>query len=71
MPFLTITIQDPVLGLRTFPARVPIYTSVSFSNDGKWLIVGTSGDVHYVVDSFSGTVVARLEGEPRPPHPRK
>lgn len=65
-PFLCVHIDDPVLRKRTYPPRTPIYTSVSFSNDGKWLLVGTSGDVHYVLDSFEGTVVARLECEPAP-----
>lgn len=65
-PFLCVHIDDPVLCKRTYPPRTPIYTSVSFSNDGKWLLVGTSGDVHYVLDSFEGTVVARLECEPAP-----
>ncbi|BGO96079.1 hypothetical protein NBRC10512_007189 [Rhodotorula toruloides] len=63
-PFLCVHIDDPVLRKRTYPPRTPIYTSVSFSNDGKWLLVGTSGDVHYVLDSFEGTVVARLECPP-------
>jgi COMPASS component SWD2 len=60
-PFLNVQIEDPVLAKRTFPPRVPVYTSLAFSNDGKWLLVGTSGDVHYVVDAFEGGVVARLE----------
>ncbi|GAA5884269.1 hypothetical protein JCM6882_002203 [Rhodosporidiobolus microsporus] len=63
-PFLTVHIDDPVLRERTYPPRTPIYTSCSFSNDGKWLLVGTSGDVHYVLDSFEGNVVARLECPP-------
>lgn len=62
MPFLSVQIDDPILSQRTFPPRVPVYTSLSFSNDGKWVLVGTSGDVHYVVDAFEGGVVARLEG---------
>lgn len=68
-PFLTTHIEDPVLSVRTFPARIPVYTSASFSNDGKWLLVGTSGDVHYVLDSFDGTVMARLERASRLPLP--
>ncbi|GAA5983746.1 hypothetical protein JCM11641_001742 [Rhodosporidiobolus odoratus] len=60
-PFLCVHIDDPILRDRTYPPRTPIYTSCQFSNDGKWLLVGTSGDVHYVLDSFEGNVVARLE----------
>jgi COMPASS component SWD2 len=60
-PFLCVHIDDPVLRERSYPPRTPIYTSCEFSNDGKWLLVGTSGDTHYVLDSFEGGVVARLE----------
>ncbi|GAA5954082.1 hypothetical protein JCM8115_003306 [Rhodotorula mucilaginosa] len=63
-PFLCVHIDDPVLPLRAFPPRTPVMTSLSFSNDGKWLLVGTSGDVHYVLDSFDGGVLARLEMPP-------
>ncbi|GAA5869258.1 hypothetical protein JCM8547_005179 [Rhodosporidiobolus lusitaniae] len=81
-PFLCKHIDDPVLRERTYPPRTPIYTSCAFSNDGKLLLVGTSGDVHYVLDAFEGTVVARLElpqgpqsatgleRSPQPPHER-
>jgi COMPASS component SWD2 len=62
-PFLNIQINDPVLSDRAYPPRVPILTSLAFSNDGKWILVGTGGDVHYVVDSFDGHIVARLESE--------
>ena len=60
-PFLTVHIDDPILRERTFPPRTPIYTSISYSNDTKWLLVGTSGDTHYVLDAYDGNVVARLE----------
>ncbi|GAA5876251.1 hypothetical protein JCM3774_002337 [Rhodotorula dairenensis] len=63
-PFLCVHIEDPVLSHRVFPPRTPVMTSLSFSNDGKWLLVGTSGDVHYVLDSFDGGVLARLEMPP-------
>jgi hypothetical protein len=46
---LCVHIDDPVLPLRAFPPRTPVMTSLSFSNDGKWLLVGTSGDVHYAI----------------------
>lgn len=62
-PFLTVHIDDPILRERTFPARIPVFTSVSYSNDSKWLLVGTSGDTHYVLDAYDGNVVARLEGQ--------
>lgn len=39
-----------------------IYTSLKFSNDGKWILLGTSGEIAYVIDSFEYKVVARLQG---------
>ena len=65
-PFLCVHVEDPILPSRAFPPRTPVMTSLSFSNDGKWLLVGTSGDVHYVLDSFDGGVLARLESKTRP-----
>ncbi|KAI0058772.1 WD40 repeat-like protein [Artomyces pyxidatus] len=61
-PFLTITLDDPTLSQITFPPR-PIYmTSMAFSSNGKYLLVGCSGDAHYVLDSFEGHLLAKLEG---------
>ncbi|GAA5989856.1 hypothetical protein JCM5350_006589 [Sporobolomyces pararoseus] len=67
-PFLTVHIEDPILKKRSFPPRVPIYTSISYSNDSKWLLVGTSGDTHYILDAYEGNVVARLEGPREAPN---
>ncbi|GAA6060873.1 hypothetical protein JCM10212_006253 [Sporobolomyces blumeae] len=63
-PFLTVHVDDPILRDRSFPPRTPIYTSAAFSNDGNRLLIGTSGDTHYVLDAFDGNVIARLEGPP-------
>jgi COMPASS component SWD2 len=61
-PFLVITLEDPVLASISYPPR-PIYvTSMSFSSNGKYLLVGCSGDAHYIVDAFEGHLLARLEG---------
>lgn len=61
-PFLAIALEDPTLALVSFPPR-PIYmTSLSFSTNGKYLLVGCSGDAHYVVDAFEGHLLAKLEG---------
>lgn len=35
---------------------------MSFSNNGAYLLVGTSSSVHYVLDAFDLNVVRRLEG---------
>ncbi|KAF8623604.1 hypothetical protein AX17_007307 [Amanita inopinata Kibby_2008] len=61
-PFLVITLEDPTLARVSYPPR-PIYmTSMSFSSNGKYLLVGCSGDAHYVVDAFEGHLLAKLEG---------
>jgi COMPASS component SWD2 len=61
-PFLVITLEDPTLKLISFPPR-PIYmTSLSFSSNGKHILVGCSGDAHYILDSFEGHLLAKLEG---------
>lgn len=61
-PFLTITLEDPTLSLISYPPR-PIYiTSLAFSSNGKYLLVGCSGDAHYILDAFEGHLLAKLEG---------
>ncbi|KAF5392154.1 hypothetical protein D9757_001490 [Collybiopsis confluens] len=61
-PFLVITLEDPTLSLISYPPR-PIYmTSLSFSSNGKFILVGCSGDAHYILDAFNGHLVAKLEG---------
>ncbi|KDR78902.1 hypothetical protein GALMADRAFT_244550 [Galerina marginata CBS 339.88] len=61
-PFVTITLEDPTLSFISYPPR-PIYmTSMSFSCDGKYLLVGCSGNAHYILDAFDGALVAKLEG---------
>jgi COMPASS component SWD2 len=61
-PFLTIHLEDPTLGRVSFPPRGFVMTTLAFSADGKWILVGTSGDAHYIVDSFDGKLIAKLEG---------
>ncbi|EIN03699.1 WD40 repeat-like protein, partial [Punctularia strigosozonata HHB-11173 SS5] len=61
-PFLVIELEDPTLSLVSFPPR-PIYmTSLAFSPNGKYILVGCSGDAHYIVDAFDGFLLAKLEG---------
>jgi len=36
----------------SMPPRRPIITSLEFSNSGNQLLVGTSGDIHYIVKSI-------------------
>ncbi|KAJ7220043.1 WD40-repeat-containing domain protein [Mycena pura] len=61
-PFLVITLEDPTLGLVSFPPRMIYMTSLAFSSNGKYLLVGCSGDAHYIVDAFEGHLLAKLEG---------
>ncbi|KAI0711926.1 WD40 repeat-like protein [Cerioporus squamosus] len=61
-PFLTITLEDPSLTLISYPPRAIYMTSLSFSTDGKYLLIGCSGDAHYVMDAFEGHLLAKLEG---------
>ncbi|KAH9856519.1 WD40-repeat-containing domain protein [Lenzites betulinus] len=61
-PFMTITLEDPTLSLVSFPPRAIYMTSLAFSTDGKYLLVGCSGDAHYVMDAFDGHLLAKLEG---------
>ena len=61
-PFLVITLEDPTLALVSFPPRAIYMTSLSFSSNGKYLLVGCSGDAHYIIDSFEGHLIAKLEG---------
>ncbi|KAI0784178.1 WD40-repeat-containing domain protein [Abortiporus biennis] len=61
-PFLVITLEDSSLALVQFPPRAPYITSLSFSSNGKHLLVGCSGDAHYVLDAFEGHLLAKLEG---------
>ncbi|KAG6909952.1 hypothetical protein DXG01_014221 [Tephrocybe rancida] len=61
-PFLTITLEDPTLSLISYPPR-PIYmTSLAFSSNSKFLLVGCSGDAHYILDAYEGHLLAKLEG---------
>ncbi|KAI0292112.1 WD40-repeat-containing domain protein [Russula brevipes] len=61
-PFLTVTLEDPTLARVSFPPRAIYMTSMAFSSSGKYLLVGCSGDAHYIVDAFEGHVLAKLEG---------
>lgn len=61
-PFLTITLEDPTLAQISYPPRPIFITSLAFSSNGKYLLVGCSGDAHYIMDAFEGHLLAKLEG---------
>ncbi|KAF9046861.1 WD40 repeat-like protein [Hymenopellis radicata] len=61
-PFLTIALEDETLKLVSYPPRPIFMTSMSFSTNGKYLLVGCSGDAHYILDAFEGYLLAKLQG---------
>lgn len=61
-PFAWATIDDPGLDKIASP-RPPVFmTSLEFSNNGKYILVGCATNVHYVLEAFTLQIVARLEG---------
>ncbi|KAL0639569.1 hypothetical protein Q9L58_001395 [Maublancomyces gigas] len=53
-PFTTFTLtDDSFLGTFSYPPRMPVWSKLEFSNDGKHMLVGTRGHAHYVIDSFA------------------
>lgn len=44
------------------PPPRPEFTSISFSNNGHYLLVGTDRATHYIIDAFELNIVRRLEG---------
>ncbi|KAI0635718.1 WD40-repeat-containing domain protein [Trametes polyzona] len=61
-PFMTIILEDPTLSLVSYPPRAIYMTSLAFSTNGKYLLVGCSGDAHYIMDAYDGHLLAKLEG---------
>jgi COMPASS component SWD2 len=61
-PFLTITLEDPTPELVSYPPRPICMTSLAFSSNGKFLLVGCSGNAHYIMDAFEGHLLAKLTG---------
>jgi len=61
-PFLVITLEDPTLTKISYPPRPIFITSLSFSSNGKFILVGCSGDAHYVIDAYEGHLLAKLNG---------
>lgn len=62
-PFATFHLSDDAfLSKFTYPPRMPDWSRVEVSNDGKLILVATAGEAHYVVDAFSGALFARLVG---------
>ena len=60
-PFLSVAVVDLELSRQSDPPRIPIFTSLKFSNDGKHLLLGTGGDHVFIIDAFSGALIVRLD----------
>jgi hypothetical protein len=64
-PFFHGRLDDPVLATISQPPPKPVFTSIGFSNNGHYILLGTSSDVHYVLDAYSEesvVIVRRLVG---------
>ena len=48
---------------------MPDFNKLEFSNDGQSILLGTAGEVHYVLDAFTGNTKARLVGHVANPQP--
>ncbi|UZJ55282.1 hypothetical protein CBS101457_004602 [Exobasidium rhododendri] len=61
IPFMQIQLNDTAYhSTKSFPPRIPVITSLTFSPGGVCLLVGTAGDVHYIIDSHLGHTLHRL-----------
>jgi COMPASS component SWD2 len=66
--------DDAYLSTLSMPPRKPVITSLTFSPSGIGILVGTAGNVHYIVDSHTGYTLHRLrnhEGLERMPDVQK
>ncbi|OLL23299.1 WD repeat-containing protein 82 [Neolecta irregularis DAH-3] len=62
-PFSEFSLSDDsFLQKFSFPARMPEFQRLEFTNDGKHIFVGTTGKVHYSIHSFEGNIVSRMIG---------
>jgi COMPASS component SWD2 len=62
-PFSTFHISDDAyLQNISYPPRMPEFNKLEFSNDGQSILLGTTGEVHYILDAFTGDLKARLIG---------
>jgi len=56
-PFLSKSVIDPLK-----PSFQPEWTKISFSNDGKYLLISTVAGVLYLLDAFECEIVHRFSG---------
>jgi len=68
-PFATFDLQDIERRYSHYGQRQGEgWTSLEFSNNGKYILLGTSGPGHYVLDAFEGELEAYLH-RPQGPTP--
>jgi COMPASS component SWD2 len=69
-PFTTFTVtDDSFLSSFSYPPRMPAWSKLEFSNDGKHMLLGTRGHAHYVIDSFAENTAKFLYRVHRPRGP--
>ncbi|KLT45658.1 WD40 repeat-like protein [Cutaneotrichosporon oleaginosum] len=61
-PFAHQPLIDHELAKISAPPPRPHFTSIAFSNNGHYLLVGTDRGTHYILDAFELNIVRRLEG---------
>lgn len=61
-PFTSTALNDPTLAKISFPPRPLPITSMEFSSNGVFLLVGTAGHAHYILDAYGAKLMAKLEG---------
>ncbi|WWC88184.1 uncharacterized protein L201_003089 [Kwoniella dendrophila CBS 6074] len=62
IPFAYTPFNDIQFGKESIPPPKPIFTSMSFSSNGEYLLIGTSSDVHYLIDAIDLIPLRRLIG---------
>ncbi|WWC68317.1 uncharacterized protein I206_102242 [Kwoniella pini CBS 10737] len=61
-PFLYTPLNDISFSRDSSPPPKPIFTSIAFSSNGEYLLIGTSSDVHYLLDAIDLVPLRRLVG---------
>ncbi|OCF56750.1 compass component swd2 [Kwoniella mangroviensis CBS 10435] len=62
IPFSFVPLNDINFARDSIPPPKPIFTSIQFSSNGEYLLIGTSSDVHYLLDAIDLVPLRRLVG---------
>ncbi|KAI9320959.1 WD repeat-containing protein 82 [Dichotomocladium elegans] len=57
-PFATWPVEDTYY----YAKGLPDWTSLKFTNNGKYILLTTSGQTHYLLDAYDGNIKQRLSG---------